>query len=67
MVNGLSRLADRPGEYILFIEAAPLPAVIHRDEMIQCLARAEKLPFGFLAVAIGRECLGHRVEFGQKS
>ena len=67
MVDGLSRLTDGLGKYVLLIEAAPLATVVHFDEMTQRLARAEKLPFDSLAVNIGRDGLGHSAQFGQKS
>ena len=59
MINGLSRLTDRRGEYVFFVKAAPLPAVIHIDEMTQCLARGIKLPFCMLTLDVGRARLGH--------
>jgi hypothetical protein len=66
MIDGFSALADHRGECVLLVEAAPLPIVVQIDEMTQCPARVEEFYFGSLAIAIGRECLGHDVKIGKK-
>ena len=59
MIDGLSCLANRLGECVVLIVVAPLPVVVHLDEMSQGSPGAEELPFGIVALDFSRERLCH--------
>src|SRR5579872_6833747 len=60
VLDGMPGLTHGLGKGVLLVVEAPLAVVVHFDQMTERAARAEKLPFGVLALDFGGESLGHR-------
>src|ERR1700761_1972632 len=60
LLDGLPSVAHSLGErFFFFIIVAPLPVVVHLDEMRQRPPGAEQLPLGIAALGLNGQGFGH--------